>query len=468
MTDLDKFSPGVRRYIEAARRGQEDRDRYVREMVKKWKFDTIAVHGLYSVQEAIEKNQGAVIEPIFMSSSQAWRDADEMEAAFRYLIPGWAYSRIANPSTSYLEGTLALLETYGTDIEATCCATSSGMSAIFSATEPLLAIEPQQTGPWNFVSSCQIYGGTYMLFKIRHPQMGAECRWVADPTDMDEWKARIDNNTSFLFGELPSNPQQSFLDIKAVADLAHAHNIPLIIDSTIATPALLRPFAHDADIVVHSVTKTMTSSGFGIAGAVIAKKGMYYKSVPYEGQADYASFIKLLPNRDFGPNLSPFHAVLTLNDLRTLRSKIDYLSRNAQRVAEFLHDHPKVEKVMYLGLPDNPMHKLASRDMWLVDSEYDDVYRKRVNRYGHLLSFCVKGGHQPARRVLNALGRIMRATDLGRIKSLANIPAISTHQQQGEESREEAGIPDNLIRLCVGAEHPDDIIADLDQALSKA
>lgn len=468
MTDLESLSPGVRRYVEAARKALEERDRYVREMVKKWKFDTIAVHGLYSVQEALEKNQGAIIEPIYMSSSQAWRDADEMEAAFAYLIPGWAYSRIANPSTSYLEYTLALLETYGSDVEATCCATSSGMSAIFSATEPLLAMEPQQTGPWNFVSSRQIYGGTYMLFDVRHPQMGAECRWVNDPCNLDEWRSKIDANTSFLFGELPSNPQQSFFDIRAVADIAHENNIPLIVDSTIATPALLRPFMLGADIVVHSVTKTMTSSGFGIAGAVIAKKGMYYKSVPYEGQDDYASFIKLLPNRDFGPNLSPFHAILTLNDLRTLRSKIDYLSRSAQRVAEFLERHSKVEQVFYLGLKSNPMHELASRDMILVDSEHDDVYGVKVNRYGHLLSFTVKGGHEQARRVINNLQRIWRATDLGRIKSIANIPSISTHQQQGEESRQHAGIPPNLIRLCVGAEHPDDIISDLEQALDKA
>jgi O-acetylhomoserine/O-acetylserine sulfhydrylase-like pyridoxal-dependent enzyme len=158
-------------------------------------------------------------------------------------------------------------------------------------------MEPQQSGPWNFVSSCQVYGGTFMLFNVRHPQMGAECRWVTDAADLDQWRSRIDDNTSFLFGELPSNPGQTFFDIKSVADIAHEHNIPLIIDSTIATPALLRPFEHGADIVVHSVTKTMTSSGFGIAGAVIAKKGLYYKSVPWDGQDDYASFLKLLPNR---------------------------------------------------------------------------------------------------------------------------------------------------------------------------
>ena len=163
------MSPGVKKYVDAAKKATDQRERYIRDVVKKWKFDTIAVHGLYSVEEALEKNQGSVIEPIYMSSSQAWHDSDEMEAALAYLIPGWAYSRIANPSTGYLEQTLALLETYGTDVEATCCATSSGMSAIFSATEPLLALEPQQTGPWNFVSTRQIYGGTHMLFNVRHP-----------------------------------------------------------------------------------------------------------------------------------------------------------------------------------------------------------------------------------------------------------------------------------------------------------
>jgi len=463
-----QHSPGVQKYIDEAKVKLEERERYIREVVRKWRFDTIAVHGLYTVQEALDNNQGSIIEPIFMSSSQAWHDADEMEAALAYLIPGWAYSRIANPSTSYLEDTLMLLETYGTDIEASCSCTSSGMSAIFSATEPLLAMEPQQTGPWNFVSSRQVYGGTHMLFDIRHPQMGAECRWVNDPTDLDEWKAKIDVNTSFLYGEAPSNPSQTFFDIKAIADLAHKNHIPLIVDSTIATPALLRPMEHGADIVVHSVTKTMTSSGFGIAGAIIARKNMEFRSVPWEGQEDYAQFLKLLPNRDFGPNLSPFHAVLTLNDIRTLRSKVSRMSHSAMQVAQFLEGHPKVEKVEYLGLEHHPLHELASRYMWLVDSEYDEVYGGRVNRYGHLLSFLMKDGPVQAREVLNGLNRIWRATDLGRIKSIANIPTISTHQQQGEESRQAAGIPGNLIRLCVGAEHPHDIIADLDQALDKS
>jgi cystathionine beta-lyase/cystathionine gamma-synthase len=144
---------------------------------------------------------------------------------------------------------------------------------------------------------------------------------------------------------------------------------------------------------------------------------------------------------------------------------MDLMSRNTMRVAEWLEGHPMVERVEYLGLPDHPLHELASKYMWLVDSEDDDLYRKPVNRYGHLMSFCVRGGAEKARRMFDRLQRIWRATDLGRIKSVATIPAVSTHQQQGEEARRMADVPPQLIRLCVGAEHPDDIIADLDQAL---
>jgi cystathionine beta-lyase/cystathionine gamma-synthase len=159
---------------------------------------------------------------------------------------------------------------------------------------------------------------------------------------------------------------------------------------------------------------------------------------------------------------------MTLNDMRTLRSKMDLMSRSTMKVARFLQSHPRIESVQYLGLPGHPLHELASRYMWLVDAEYDEQYGKPVNRYGHLMSFCVKGGPAKARLFFDALQRIWRATDLGRIKSIATIPAISTHQQQGEQGRAMAHIPANMVRLCVGAEHPDDVIADLDQALHKA
>ncbi|UCG34382.1 MAG: PLP-dependent transferase, partial [Phycisphaerales bacterium] len=271
----------------------------------------------------------------------------------------------------------------------------------------------------------------------------------------------------FLYGELPSNPGLGFFDVQAVADLAHAHNLPLIVDSTVATPALLRPICHGADIVVQSATKTLTSSGFGICGAVIARKGIVTNIDNDQLRNQFSLYIKYLPNRDYGPNLHPMQAIMSLNDMRTLRTKMDLLSRNTMKVAEFLQGHSQVESVEYLGLPHHPLYELATKYMWLVDAEYDEQYGKPVNRYGHLMSFCVKGGPEPTRKFFDELQRIWRATDLGRIKSVATIPAISTHQQQGEKGRALAHIPPNMVRLCVGGEHPDDVIADLDQALNK-
>ncbi len=465
------ITAGMQRYIDKNGEYLARRDRYIREVVKKWKFDTIAVHGLYSVEEAIEDYQGAIIEPIFMSTSQAYRDSDEMAAALGYLIPTWCYSRIANPSTYYYEWMLALLEGYGFDGETSCCSTSSGMAAIMTAVQPFVVHTKRHVREArNFVATAQCYGGTFQQFQVRMQQeRDIECRWVEDPTDLDQWASKIDENTRFLYGELPSNPGLGFFDIARVADVAHAHNLPLICDSTVATPALLRPICHGADIVVQSATKSLTSSGFGICGAVIARKNLV-TSIPNDDlRKDFALYIKYLPNRDYGPNLHPMQAVMSLNDMRTLRSKMDLLSRNTMKVAQFLEKHPVVESVQYLGLPNHRLHELASKYMWLVDSELDDCYGgKRVNRYGHLMSFCVKGGAERTRKVFDGLQRIWRATDHGRIKSVATIPAISTHQQQGEEGRKLAHIPDNLIRLCVGGEHPDDIMADLDQALLAA
>jgi O-acetylhomoserine/O-acetylserine sulfhydrylase-like pyridoxal-dependent enzyme len=465
--ETSNITPGMQHYVDKAAKYLAQRDDYIRNTVKKWKFDTIAVHGLYSVQDAIEDYQGAIIEPIFMSSSQAYRDSDEMAAALAYMIPTWCYSRIANPSTYYYEWALALLEGYGFDGDTSCCSTSSGMAAIMTAVHPFLihtghdAFEPR-----NFVATAQCYGGTFQHFTMRlQHERNIECRWVLDPTDPDEWARKIDKNTRFLYGELPSNPQQGFFDIEKIADLAHSHGLPLICDSTVATPALLRPIRHGADIVVQSATKTLTSSGFGLCGAVIARKNLVSKHSDPALREDFALNVKYLTNRDNGPNLHPMQAIMTLNDMRTLRSKVDMMSRSTMQVAEFLQNHPQVESVQYLGLPDHPLHELASRYMWLVDAEHDAQYGKPVNRYGHLMSFCVRGGAGNTRDFFDGLQRIWRATDLGRIKSVATIPAISTHQQQGEEGRQLAGIPANMVRLCVGGEHPDDVIADLDQAL---
>jgi O-acetylhomoserine/O-acetylserine sulfhydrylase-like pyridoxal-dependent enzyme len=340
------------------------------------------------------------------------------------------------------------------------------MSAIVSAIDPFLVKQKEGAEKINFVTSVQLYGGTFQHFTVRKmKERGIEIRWVDHQDDIEEWKAKIDENTRFLYSEAPSNPQQSFCDVKALVELAHSWEIPFIIDSTCATPALMRPIAYGADIVIHSLTKSITSGGLAIGGALISRKPIATK-IKNENplfKQSYAEYVKFLPYRDTGPAASPLNALFALNDLRTLRSRMDLVSANSEKVAEFLSQHPKVYQVDYLGLDSFPLHALGKKFMKLVDS--DDGKGKEVNRYGHLLSFRVDGPPQNARKVFDNLNLIFRATDLGRIKSVACIPAISTHQQQGEEVREKAGIPPQLIRLCVGAENPDDIIADLDQAL---
>jgi len=458
---------GINHYLEAAKRATAWHQQYLNEM-RKCRFDTIAVHGVYSMQEALDFNQGSIIEPVYMSTSQAYRDSDEMEAALGYQIPTWCYSRIANPTIYYLEGVLALLEGYGADEDTSCIATASGMAAIQTAVDPFLLPDPKHPSkPVNFVATTQIYGGTFQQFAIRkQKERGVEWRKVIHSHDISEWEKLIDENTRFLYGEMPSNPGQAFFDLSKIIELAHKHGIPMIVDSTVATPALMRPLALGADIVVQSVSKTLSTSGFGIAGSVISRKNLFSNVDNPDMKADFSMYCKTLPNRDNGPNLSPMNAILAINDIRTLRSRVDLQSRSTMTVSKFLENHKHIEQVDYLGLESHPLHGLASKYLWLVDSEFDEQYGEKVNRYGHLMSFRVKGGAQAARDVFDDLQRIWRATDLGRIKSVATIPAISTHSQQGEEGRRLADIPMNLIRLCVGAEHPNDVIADLEQALA--
>ena len=340
------------------------------------------------------------------------------------------------------------------------------MSAIAAAVDPFLV--KQKDGPEriNFVSCVQVYGGTFQHFSVRKmKERGHECRWVQHPWDIEEWKAKIDEDTRFIYMEMPSNPQQSFTDLKALVDLAHSWEIPVIVDATCATPALMRPIAYGADIVVHSLTKSITAGGLAVGGALISRKPITTKVQNDHPlfKASFAEYVKFLPYRDNGPAASPFNAIFALNDLRTLRSKMDVVSANCQKVAEFLKKHPRVYQVDYLGLPSYPLHEVAKKYMKLVDS--DDGTGHEINRYGHLMSFRVDGPPENARKVFDKFKMIYRATDLGRIKSVATIPAISTHQQQGEEARRMADVPPQLIRLCVGAEHPDDVIADVDQAL---
>jgi O-acetylhomoserine/O-acetylserine sulfhydrylase-like pyridoxal-dependent enzyme len=383
-----------------------------------------------------------------------------------YLIPTWCYTRIANPTTYYLQDILALLEGYGTGCDTSCVVTASGMSAIAMATDAFLV--KQKSGPekMNFVSSIRIYGGTFQNFNVRKKmERGIEARWVLHPEDIEDWKHLIDEDTRFLYMEAPSNPQQSFADIEALADLAHSYEIPFLIDATCATPALMRPIGWGADIVLHSLTKSITAGGTAIGGAITSRRPIVTKVKNDHPlfKESFAEYIQFLPYRDQGPAASPMNAMFALNDVRTLRSRMDLVSQNCQKVADFLGRHSRVSRVDYLGVPAFPLHHLAKKYMKLVDS--DDGTGSAVNRYGHLMSFSVDGPPENARRVYDNFQIIFRATDLGRIKSVATIPAISTHQQQGEEARRMADIPPQLIRLCVGAEDPADIIADLDRSL---
>lgn len=451
------MSKGVDYYIEKA---QERIGKQVkhRNTIRTKKFDTIAVHGIYSLEEALSGTQGAVIEPIFTSTSQAFRDSAEMEAGMSYRMPAWAYSRIHNPTVHYLEETLALLETYGTNIDASCLCTSSGMSAIKQTIESLVAKKKKEKEDINFVSASQIYGGTFQLFNVRMPERGVNVRWVTKAWDTEAWEKQIDENTRFLYAEMPSNPQQSCIDIEKVAELAHKHNIPLVIDSTISTPALLRPLQFGADIIVHSITKTVGSSGSSIGGAIIARHNLPGKYLSDDQKNNYVLWLKLWPFRDSGPCMSPYSAFLFLSELKTLRIKMRHFCKNTLKVVDFLEKHPKVENVFYLGMENHKLHHIAKKYMKLADTD--------ENMFGHLCAFTVKGGIQNTRTFFDNLNLILRATDLGRIKSIATIPAISTHHQQGEEGRELANIPPNMVRLCVGGENAEDIINDLDQALS--
>lgn len=447
------------------KRGQEmleNRNRRIK-IAKKRKFDTIAVHGIYDLEQAISLNNASIMEPVYLTTAQAYNNSAELEAALAYEMPTWCYTRIANPSNSFLEETTALLETYGSNIEASCVATSSGMSAIRTATDPFLIKDDTLPSP-NFVACAKVYGGTFQQFQVRRwKEQGTEVRWVHNSLDINEWASYIDEGTRFVYGEFPSNPAVSLFDIEKLAEIAHNNNVPLIIDSTCVSPALTRPLIHDADIVIQSATKVIGASGTSICGLLTAKKNIVSKIGTDEMKEDFATWAKIWPYRDNGPALSPMSAILLLNDLRSLRSRIAMMSNSALQLANYLESHPKIDCVHYPGLKSHPGHKIAKKYMRLVDDG--------KNMYGFMLAADIKEKYpessENTRKFYDALQMIWRATDLGRVKTVATLNAISTHQQQGEEGRQLAEIKLSTCRISAGIEHIDDIIEDIDQALNK-
>lgn len=372
---------------------------------------------------------------------------------------GWVYARRGNPTVHYLEETVAALEGYQVDGEVSAVAATTGMAAITLATTPFLSVGAGAKP--NFVASPACYGSTVMVFNKRYgDERGVFVRWVEDPLSLDDWERNIDGDTRFLYAESPSNPMVQLVDIPALAELAHQAQIPLIIDATLATPALMRPLALGADIVVHSLTKAAGASGRSMGGAVIARRNIPARGQPADLNEDFAGYLRGGPMRDMGSVLSPFNAWTLLADIRELRSRVDAMSVSALRVAEYLADRSDVAEVFYPGLPSHRTHHLAKRDMWLVDS--DGPGRDAVNRFGFLLGFRPAGGVPAARRVLDRLGLFWRANNLGQVKSTGTIPAVGTHLQTADD----APVPPDMIRLSVGLEDADDLIGDLDQALA--
>ncbi|WP_407315345.1 trans-sulfuration enzyme family protein [Pseudomonas sp. nanlin1] len=431
-----------------------------RERQARYRFDTLAVSGRYDHAEAL-RNQGAICEPLYLASAEHFDSAEDMRLALTGEKDGWIYTRIGNPTITHLESVLASLEGYGQAQPVTSCVVSSGMTAVFMATQPFLHRHAGERP--NMVVSAACYGGTFMLFNQRYAaEQGIDIRWVRDPLAVDEWAALVDANTRLLYLETPANPTLELPDIAALATLATAHEVPLIVDATLATPALLRPIGLGADIVVHSLSKGMGASGLCIGGVVSARHTIRSRWASPAVCDDFAAYLKKGPLRDLGCILSPFNAGLILCDLRSLRSRIDSMSSSALRVARFLADHPGVGPVYYPGLESSPSHGNARRDLVLVDSELDGP---ALNRYGHLLSFRVEGGVARCAQVFDRLQLIFRANDLGRVKSTATIPAIATHKQAHDADSAQAPVSAELIRLSVGLEHVEDILDDLQQAL---
>ncbi len=432
-------------------------------MVTAARFTTLAVRGSYDHAESA-KHLGSFSEPAYLSTAQHFESTEAMRAAMSGERDDWVYARRGNPTVRYLENTVAALEGYQVEAKVSAAVVATGMTAVTMATMPFLSTAVGSRA--NIVASPACYGSTIMVFNKRYgEERGVSIRWISDPLLIEEWERRIDDDTRFLYAESPSNPVVQLVDIPALAALARQAQIPLIIDSTLATPALMRPLALGADVVVQSLTKAAGASGRSLGGAVIARHDLQVRAHPLEMTTDFAGYLRRGPIRDMGCVMSPFNAWTLLSDIRELRGRVDTMSVNALSVAEHLAGCNNVAEVFYPGLKTHRAHGIAKRDMWLVDSDVDG--QEAVNRFGFLLGFRPAGGVRAACEVMDRFNLIWRANNLGQVKSTATIPAIATHKQVVEADPGLAPVPPDMIRLSVGLEHPDDIIEDLTQALDR-
>ncbi len=413
-------------------------------------FDTVALWGLYGHED--QKSLKSVTLPLFLGTTGGPYDSlvdGSLLLSYKTTDdPNKAYTRIDNTNTDHLAWKIAALEGIGIP-ELTCgLCTSSGMSAIMMATMPFL-----QTGD-NFISSNRVYGGTQQLFHATYPKSGWQVRWADKPWELAAWEKLIDAKTKFLFAEFPSNPTLFVPDIESLSKLAHSNNIPLIIDSTMVSPAITRPFEYGADIVVHSTSKIANGSSRVIGGALISLVKITTKIKDL--RENFALVVKGGHFRNMGPCLSPFNAQIIWDELSTLRLRAKQTSENALTIAKYLSSHKKIEHINYPGLPSHPQHKLAKKYMRLPDG---------TNAYGFLLSFNIKGGFAKAKKFAEEFDFGVQVTHLGGNYTVWVHNATTTHGQMTRQEREKAGIADNLIRYSAGLESTDDAIKALDKTL---
>jgi len=391
-------------------------------------FATIAVHG----KKKIGKHETgppirSLSTPIFMSSTFAFESAEEGAAIFAGEWEGYVYTRLGNPTVTALENEIAYLE--GGEA---ALAFASGMAATATT---ILALA--KAGD-NVVASDTLYGGTHSLFTERLPRVGIEVREV-DARDPRNVEQAIDGRTRAVFIETPANPTLAVLDIAACAEIAAAHGIDLIVDNTFPTPYYQNPLELGASIVIHSATKYIGGHGDTVAGLAVGSK-------------DFIDRLKAEFLRDWGGCISPFNAWLLLRGLKTLPVRMERHSENAMEVAQFLSYHPKVERVMYPGLRTHPQHELA---------------KKQMRGFGGMIAFNIKGGREAGRILMNSVELCTLAVSLGDVDTLIQHPASMTHSTYSAEELEKVGISESLVRLSVGLEDPDDIVADLRQALKR-
>ncbi|QVM94687.1 bifunctional O-acetylhomoserine aminocarboxypropyltransferase/cysteine synthase [Pseudomonas sp. SORT22] len=419
------------------------------------KLETLAIHAGFSPDPSTK----AVAVPIYQTTSFAFDDTQHGADLFDLKVAGNIYSRIMNPTNDVLEQRMAALEG-----GVGALAVASGMAAI------TYAIQTVAEAGDNIVSVAKLYGGTYNLLAHTLPRFGIQTRFAAHD-DIAALEALIDSRTKAVFCESIGNPAGNIVDLQALADAAHRHGVPLIVDNTVATPILCRPFEHGADIVVHSLTKYIGGHGTSIGGIVI-DSGKFpwadnkerfallntpdpsYHGVTYTEAFGPAAFIgrcRVVPLRNTGAALSPFNAFLILQGLETLALRMERHTENALKVAHYLQGHEQVAWVKYAGLPDHPEHELARR--------YTE------GKPASILSFGIKGGQEAGARFIDALQLVVRLVNIGDAKSLACHPASTTHRQLNDEELERAGVPRDMVRVSIGIEHSDDIIADLSQAL---